>query len=398
MIHKDYVPLKDIGPLTSMKLENADGSDLAPLGTLVMKISVDGIQTDHRFVVVDRLSVPIILGCDFLTRHGVVIDFDHCTFNCSKNPKVCGKLMLSATNSCMLVIDSDLPQAIPSKTNMSETDPNMPTDYHPLLESALQEHRAMFRKKLGHTSVAEHVIETGDSVPVKVPARPIPFHFKEHVHTQLQEMADAGIIQPSNSPWCAPAVYVPKANGEVRICVDFVQLNKVTKKDSYPVPRADGPQQKLADKKVFSKRDLKSAYWQFPVHKDSIEKTAFSPGPGYGLWEFTVMPYGLTGATQTCQRGLDEVLRDCKDCVDNYVDDCIIFSDDMASHVTDLSRVLGKLMAAGFTLRSSKCFFGKSSVLHLGYKYSNDGVSSKPRQFWNGPFLSAQKMSDHFLV
>ena len=87
------------------------------------------------------------------------------------------------------------------------------------------------------------------------------------------------------------------------------------------------------------------------------------------------MPYGLTGATQTCQRGLDEVLRDYNDCVDNYVDDCIIFSDDMASHAADLSRVLGKLMAAGFTLRGSKCFFGKSSVSHLGFQYSNDGVS-----------------------
>ena len=173
MIHKDYVPLKNVGSLTSMKLVNADGSDLAPLGTLVMKVS--DIQTDHLFIVVDRLSVPVILGCDFLTRHGVVIDFDHCTFSCSKNPKVCGKLMLSATNSCMLVIDSDLPQAIPSKTNMSETDPDMPTDYHPLLESVLQEHRAIFRKKLGHTSVAEHVIETGNARPVKVPARPILF-------------------------------------------------------------------------------------------------------------------------------------------------------------------------------------------------------------------------------
>ena len=201
------------------------------------------------------------------------------------------------------------------------------------------------------------MIETENALPVKVPARPIPFHFKDRVHTQLKEMADAGIIQPSNSPWCTPAVYVPKANGEIRICVDFVQLNKVTKKDSYPVPRADGPQQKLANKKVFAKIDLKSAYWQFPMHKDSIEKTAFSPGPGYGLWEFTVMPYGLTGATQTCQRGLDEVLRDCKDCVDNYIDDCIIFSDDMSSHATDLSRVLSKLAAAGFTLRGSKCFF-----------------------------------------
>ena len=84
---------------------------------------------------------------------------------------------------------------------------------------------------------------------------------------------------------------------------------------------------------------------------------------------------GLTGATQTCQRELDEVLRNCKDCVDNYVDDCIIFSDSMSSHITDLSRVLGKLAAAEFTLRGSKCIFGKTSVSHLGFEYSNDGVS-----------------------
>ena len=142
-------------------------------------------------------------------------------------------------------------------------------------------------------------------------------------------------------------MYVPKDNGEIRICVDFVQLNKVTKKDSYPVPRADGPQQKMSNKKVFSKIDLKSAYWQFPIQEQSIEKTAFSPGPGYGLWEFTMMPYGLTGATQMCQRGLDAILKDCKDCVDNYVDNCIVFSDDMASHITDLNRVLSRIEGAG---------------------------------------------------
>ena len=83
---------------------------------------------------------------------------------------------------------------------------------------------------------------------------------------------------------------------------------------------------------------------------DSIEETAFCPGPGYGLWEFTMMPYGLTGATQTCQRSLDRVLKDCKDCVDNYIDDCIVFSDDTQSYVADLQHVLSKLLKAGFTL------------------------------------------------
>jgi len=117
------------------KLVNADGSDLVPIGTVVMRLNIGGIQADHLFTVVDHLSAPVILGCDFLTKHGVVIDFAQCTFSGTKNPRVCGKLMLSSTNSCTLVIDSDLPQAIPSKIDMSEVDPDIPTDYNPTLES-----------------------------------------------------------------------------------------------------------------------------------------------------------------------------------------------------------------------------------------------------------------------
>jgi len=148
------------------------------------------------------------------------------------------------------------------------------------------------------------MIDTGDATPMKVPPCPIPFHYVEKVHSQFWEMAQEGIIRPSNSPWCSPPVYVPKSNGELCICIDFVQLNQVPKKDSYPVPQAERPQLKLAGKRVFSKLGLRSAYWQFPMHSQSVEKTA---GPSYGLWEFTVMPYGLTGATQTHQRGLDTV-------------------------------------------------------------------------------------------
>ena len=111
------------------------------------------------------------------------------------------------------------------------------------------------------------------------------------------------------------------------------------------------------------------------MQKDSIEKTAFSPGPGYRLWEFTVMPYGLTGATQTCQQGLDTVLRDYKYYVDNYVDDCVVFSKDMTSHARDLQKVLGALQSAGFTLRGSKCTFGKTNITHLGFQYDVKGVS-----------------------
>ena len=78
------------------------------------------------------------------------------------------------------------------------------------------------------------------------------------------------------------------------------------------------------------------------MNEESIEKTVFCPGPAYGLWEFTVIPHGLTGATQICQQGLYEVLKECKDFVEHYVDDCIIFSDTLDSHITDLKCVLSQ--------------------------------------------------------
>ena len=369
VIHKNYVLPSSIRPLNSIRLTNADGTGLTSMGTSTVKVQLDSFITSHAFIVVEQLSAPAIIGCDFLRQHGVVIDFGKGTF---RSLELSGVLKGKATTSCMLVLDDDCPQAIPHNAHHTEFD--IPTDCHPALNKILEEYRTLFKTSLGLTNATEHVIDTGDSPPVKVPARQIPFHYKDRVQDQLQAMARDGIIRPSNSPWSAPAVYVPKQNGEIRICVDYVQLNKSTKKDSYPVPRTEGPQQKLANKCVFSKLDLRSAYWQFPMSENSIEKTAFSPGPGHGLWEFTRMPYGLTGAAQTCQRCLDEVLVDCKDCVDNYVDDCIVFSDNLERHCTDLRRVFSKISEAGFTLRGSKCFFGKYKVDHLGFEYSGEGI------------------------
>ena len=293
VVCRDYVSPDDLEPMGQVKLVNADGRGLTSVGLATMKVGLPNLTAHQTFVVVENLSAPAILGCDFLTRHGLIMDFEKGTFHTQGQE---GRLSLKTTNSCMLVLDEDCPQAMPFKDcTAGQAKFDMPKDSHPTLGPVLKEHEKLFQVQLGLTDVTEHVIDTGDAPPVKVPARPIPFHYRDIVHDQLLEMAKDGIIRPSNSPWSAPAVYVPKNNGEVRICVDYVQLNKSTKKDSYPVPRADGPQQKLAHKKVFSKIDLRSAYWQFPMSETSIEKTAFCPGPGYRLWEFTVMPYGLTG-------------------------------------------------------------------------------------------------------
>ena len=134
-------------------------------------------------------------------------------------------------------MDDDCPQAIPTTCKgHSSTTADMPSEVHPSLTPVLQEFKGLFSQQLGKTNVAEHTIDTGDALPIRIPPRQIPFHFVDKVNAQLEDMVKEGIIRPSTSPWCAPAVYVPKSSGVIRICVDFVQLNKVTKKDSYPVP------------------------------------------------------------------------------------------------------------------------------------------------------------------
>ena len=124
----------------------------------------------------------------------------------------------------MLTFDDELPQAFPTtmkKANIPSF--NMPTDVHPPLQQLIENHRELFSWTT--CSVISHVIDTGDASLIRVPPCPILFHYDETVHRQPNEMANNSIIQPSSSPWCAPAVHVPKWRAE-----DFVQLNHISKK------------------------------------------------------------------------------------------------------------------------------------------------------------------------
>jgi len=149
-----------------------------------------------------------------------------------------------------------------------------------------KEFKSLFLVELGCTNITQYIIDTGNALPTKVPPRPILFYYAERVHQQLQEMAQEGIICPSTSPWCAPEVYVPKSSGEIRICVNYVQLNCVTKKDSYTVLHAEGPQQKLASKRVFfSNLTFKVPIGSFPWSQSQWRKL---PLPGARLWTLGV--------------------------------------------------------------------------------------------------------------
>ena len=142
------------------------------------------------------------------------------------------QLLSAESPSCHLItMDDDCPQAIPTKhKDHKSTVEAMLNDVHPTLIPLLEE---LFSQQQGKTIVAEHTIDTGDTQPIRIPPRQIPFRYVDKVNAQLEDMVKEGIIRPSTSLWCAPVVYVPKSSREITICVE---LNKVTKKDLYPIP------------------------------------------------------------------------------------------------------------------------------------------------------------------
>ncbi|GJT94932.1 putative reverse transcriptase domain-containing protein [Tanacetum coccineum] len=131
-----------------------------------------------------------------------------------------------------------------------------------------------------------------DAAPVaRVRYRLAPSEMKE-LSEQLRELSDKGFIRPNSSPWGAPVLFVKKKDGSFRMCIDYQELNKLTVKNRYALPRIDDLFDQLQGSSVYSKIDLRSGYHQLRVREEDIPKTAFRTR--YGHYEFQVMPFGLT--------------------------------------------------------------------------------------------------------
>ncbi|GKB57943.1 putative reverse transcriptase domain-containing protein [Tanacetum coccineum] len=134
----------------------------------------------------------------------------------------------------------------------------------------------------------------GETPVAKSPYRLAPSEMQE-LSRQLQKLQDKGFIRPSHSPWGPPVLFVKKKDGSFRMCIDYKELNKLTVKNSYPLPRIDDLFDQLQGARHFSKIDIRSGYHHLRVHEDDIPKTAFRIR--YGHFEYTVMPFGLTNAS-----------------------------------------------------------------------------------------------------
>ncbi|GJV66217.1 reverse transcriptase domain-containing protein [Tanacetum coccineum] len=222
-----------------------------------------------------------------------------------------------------------------------------------------------------------HIELIPGAAPVaRAPYRLAPAEMKE-LAEQLKELSDKGFIRPSSSPWGAPILFVKKKDGSFRMCIDYRELNKLTVKNRYPLPRIDDLFDQLQGSSIYSKIDLRSGYHQLRVREEDIPKTAFRTR--YGHYEFRVMPFGLTNAPAVF---MDLMNRVCKPYLDKFVivfiDDILIYSHNEKEHEEHLKTILELLKKEELYAKFSKCEFWINTVKFLGHVIDSSGIHVDP--------------------
>lgn len=336
----------------------ANGQSCVSLGYVPCPIEVMG-----KIHVIDVLVIPdiphtLILGVDFWLTMGIVPDLRQDVWHFSDNPIVSSPEILSIQGEFTLT-----------------------TEQRTLLKNLIDVKLAGMSGKLGLTNATEHIIElVPGTQPIKQRYYPVSPLRQRIIDEELKKMLDEGVVEPCKSAWSSPVCLVPKKDGSFRFCVDYRQLNAVTRKDAYPLPYISSILDQLRGARYLTSIDIKSAYWQVPVSKSSRDYTAFTV-PGRGLYRFCRMPFGLTNAPATFQRLIDNVLGvDLEPSVFVYLDDIIIVSEDFESHLATLEKVIDRLSNAGLTISAEKCQFCRSSLKYLGFVVDQNGLRPDPEK------------------
>nr|GEV26582.1 putative reverse transcriptase domain-containing protein [Tanacetum cinerariifolium] len=229
----------------------------------------------------------------------------------------------------------------------------------------------------------------GAALVARAPYRLAPSKMKELVE-KLYELSEKGFIRPSSSPWGAPVLFFKKKDRSFHMCIDYRELNKLTVKNRYPLPRIDDLFDQLQGSSMYSKIDLRSGYYQLRVREEDIPKTAFRTG--YGHYEFHVTPFGLTNAPAVF---MDLMNRVCKPYLDKFVivfiNDILIYSKDKEDHEEHLKLILELLKKEELYAKFSMCEFWIPKVQFLRHVIDSKGIHVDPAKIESIKYWASSK-------
>ena len=354
------------------KIETIDGRPLASglviQETLPILVSIGSHIEKVTFDVISLKHYPIILGMPWFRLHNPQIlwskeevSFPHCDCEHTNRPNF---------------ICATLPPSIPIPEFIDEIDSEniasiVPREHHQYLSIF----SAQEANSLPNHSAYDHsipLVENG--VPPFGPIYSLSQTELEALSEYIKENLAKGFIRPSSSPAGAPILFVKKKDSSLRMCVDYRGLNNITVKNRYPLPLIHEMLDRLVGSKYFTKLDLRGAYNLVRIKEGEEWKTAFRTR--YGHFEFTVMPFGLTNAPATFQALMNDTLREFLDIFAIvYLDDILIFSTTLESHISHVNQILERLAARKLYVNSEKSSFHQSSVNFLGYEISSTGLA-----------------------
>ncbi|MBC1496232.1 hypothetical protein HCI94_13525, partial [Listeria welshimeri] len=322
-------------------------------------IEIEEVPFPSSLILLESKDLDVILGMDWLSRHRGVIDCANRKVTLTSSNGETVSFFVSSPKSHGVILNQVALQEIP----------------------IVQDYPDVFPEDLPGMPPKRDIEFRIDLVPGTNPIHKRPYRMAANelaeVKRQVDDLLQKGYIRPSTSPWGAPVIFVEKKDHTQRMCVDYRALNEVTIKNKYPLPRIDDLFDQLEGATVFSKIDLRSGYHQLRIREEDIPKTAFTTR--YGLFECTVMSFGLTNAPAFFMNLMNKVFMEYLDkFVVVFIDDILIYSKTKEEHEEHLRLALEKLREHQLYAKFSKCEFWLSEVKFLSHVISSGGVAVDP--------------------
>lgn len=209
--------------------------------------------------------------------------------------------------------------------------------------------------------------------PVAQPLRRISFNLQDKVEKKVQELLDCDIIEEVDgpTPWVNPVVIIPKADGDIRLCIDMRRANEAIIRGRYPIPTVDELLHNMNGSKVFSKLDLKWGYQQLELSPESRQITSFVTHKG--LYRCKRLLFGVSSASEQYRQEISTALAGIEG-VDNISDDIIVHGPDQTTHDQRLHKTMERLRQYSLTLNVDKCLFNVERLVFMGILLSEKGI------------------------